>query len=145
MARCFTLAEAERLLPELETLLQDAIAAKTEYQEVERGMRAQAERVMLMGGITVERGPVLEARARRDSAASRLRGDLERAAEMGCVVKDLDIGLVDFPTLYRGREVFLCWKLGEPSIAHWHGVEEGFAGRKPVDDDFRERHGAGSE
>jgi hypothetical protein len=48
--------------------------------------------------------------------------------------------LIDFPALYQGREVLLCWKLGEDRIAFWHGVDEGFRGRKPIDDEFRENH-----
>jgi hypothetical protein len=55
-------------------------------------------------------------------------------------VKDLDTGLVDFPTMYRGVEVCLCWKLGEGAIGYWHGVDEGFRGRKPIDQDFRDQH-----
>jgi len=58
--------------------------------------------------------------------------------DLGCLVKDLDTGLVDFPALFRGQEVYLCWKLGEPSIEFWHGVDEGFRGRKAIDSDFRD-------
>jgi hypothetical protein len=53
---------------------------------------------------------------------------------MGVEVKDLDIGLLDFPCEVDGQIVLLCWKLGEKGITHWHGVSEGFAGRKPVDE-----------
>jgi hypothetical protein len=53
-------------------------------------------------------------------------------AALGVVVKDLDAGLVDFPAERDGRAVFLCWQLGEDEVAFWHGVEEGFAGRKPL-------------
>jgi len=59
---------------------------------------------------------------------------IEQVQEFGCVIKDLDMGLIDFPTLLRGVEVYLCWKLGEPTIAHWHGTSEGFASRKPIDE-----------
>ena len=65
---------------------------------------------------------------------------MERINNWGVQVKDLDTGLIDFPTLYKGREVLLCWKLGEERIAYWHGVEEGFRGRKAIDDEFREEH-----
>jgi hypothetical protein len=61
------------------------------------------------------------------------------------VVKDLDTGLLDFPTLYQGREVYLCWRLGESQINYWHGVDEGFAGRKAIDDDFLANHGDGRD
>ena len=56
------------------------------------------------------------------------------------VVKDLDVGLVDFPTFYRGEEVYLCWRMDESDIDHWHGVHEGFAGRKEIDRHFVENH-----
>jgi hypothetical protein len=65
---------------------------------------------------------------------------MERIEEMGVVVKDLDVGLVDFPTLFRGEEVYLCWRMDEDDIDHWHGVNEGFAGRKPIDQHFVENH-----
>ena len=74
------------------------------------------------------------ARLQRERAAESLKKAIESIHESGCVIKDLDIGLLDFPTLFRGEEVYLCWKLGEPKITHWHGLEEGFAGRKPIDD-----------
>ena len=70
----------------------------------------------------------------------RLREAIEQMQELGCVIKDLDTGLLDFPTLFRGKEVYLCWKLGEPSIGFWHGVDEGFRGRKPIDQDFLDHH-----
>ena len=60
--------------------------------------------------------------------------------ETGCLVKDLDKGLVDFPTLFRGEEVYLCWKMDEPAIQFWHSVEEGFSGRKQIDQEFRDNH-----
>ena len=55
-------------------------------------------------------------------------------------MKDLDVGLVDFPTLFRGEEVYLCWRMDEDDIDHWHGVNEGFAGRKPIDKHFVDNH-----
>ena len=55
-------------------------------------------------------------------------------------IKDLEIGLIDFPTLFRGQEVYLCWKLGEDKIRFWHGIHEGFRGRKAIDQDFLDNH-----
>jgi hypothetical protein len=138
MPKHFTLAQAESLLPRMEQLLREAVSMKSEFTGAERALRAHSERVMLMGGMVVDREEIRAARTRRDDIAARLRAALESIQEAGCVVKDLDIGLLDFPTLYRGREVYLCWKLGEAGIAFWHGVEEGFAGRKPIDQDFRD-------
>lgn len=57
---------------------------------------------------------------------------MELLENMGCVVKDLDLGLVDFLSYHDGREVFLCWKLGEKTISHWHETNDGFLGRKPI-------------
>ena len=65
--------------------------------------------------------------------ARAVKQAVEKVQEFGCLVKDLDIGLIDFPTLLKGEEVYLCWKLGEAGIRFWHGVQEGFRGRKPID------------
>ena len=140
MPKRFTLAEAESLIPSVDRLLRKAIELKSTYSGAERRVESYQKRILLMGGIVVDRKQVLEVREQRDEAAAALRTVFEEVKDLGCLVKDLDIGLVDFPTLFQGREVYLCWKLGEPSIAFWHGVDEGFAGRKAIDEDFREHH-----
>ena len=140
MSKRFTLAEAQRLIPQVDRLLREAIDLRSEYDEAESAIQSFAERVMMMGGMSVDRGAALDARNRRDSAAGRLRAAIELVQEFGCIVKDLDSGLIDFPTLFRGVEVYMCWKLGEPAIEFWHGVDEGFRGRKAIDQDFREHH-----
>jgi hypothetical protein len=58
---------------------------------------------------------------------------MNRIESHGCIVKDIDLGLVDFPSMRDGRPVYLCWKAGEQRIEHWHGMDEGFADRKPLD------------
>ena len=136
MNRRFTHSEAESLLPEVEISIRDAVSAKTEYDTAERALHALSQRVMVMGGTLVDRDTVLEHRVRRDRCAQRLKAGMDAIHAHGCLVKDLDIGLIDFPTLLRGREVYLCWKLGEAGIRYWHGIDEGFAGRKPIDQDF---------
>ena len=140
MSKRFTHAEAQRLLPEVGRLLRDALDAKSEYHEAEKAIQSISERVMLMGGMVVDRERALNTRSRRDAAAAMLKTAIEAVQETGCLVKDLDIGLVDFPSTFKGVEVYLCWKLGEPAIGFWHGVEEGFRGRKPIDQDFLENH-----
>jgi hypothetical protein len=140
MSKRFTHAQAQRLLPEVGRLLRDALDAKSEYQEAEKTIQGMSERVMLMGGVLIDREQALHLRSRRDAAAAMLKAAIEAVQETGCVVKDLDIGLVDFPTLFKGVEVYLCWKLGEPGIEFWHGVDEGFRGRKPIDRDFLQNH-----
>ena len=140
MAKRFTLAEAEQLIPSVDRLLRKAVELKAGYVTEERNFESFQRRIVMTGGMVVDRTEVRQARERRDEAAAGLRSTIEEVQEFGCVVKDLDMGLVDFPTWFRGREVYLCWKLGEPSIAFWHGVDEGFAGRKAIDTEFRENH-----
>lgn len=145
MPKRFTIEQAERLIPRLQALVRDAMARKTEYEQAERTILSSTERIMMMGGMTVDRGSAIDARARRDSAAAQLRDSMGAIEKLGCLLKDLDVGLADFPTLYRGKEAYLCWKLGETAIRFWHGVDEGFAGRKPIDRDFLEHHGGESD
>jgi hypothetical protein len=140
MPQRFTLAEARSLIPLLERLLGEAVTMKAEYDQAEGIIQALNARVAMMGGTMVNRDQAIDARGRREVAAARLRRAMEQVRETGCVVKDLDIGLVDFPALRRGVEVCLCWKLGERSIEYWHGVDEGFRGRKPIGRDFRDPH-----
>jgi hypothetical protein len=140
MAKRFTLVEAQSLIPEVDRMLRQALESKTAYEEAERAIQEFNERVMMMGGVMVDRHRALENKARRDSAAAQLRAAIEGVQGTGCLIKDLEIGLVDFPTLLRGVEVYLCWKLGEAGIEFWHGVDEGFRGRKPIDQDFLDNH-----
>jgi len=140
MPRRFTHPEAESLIPQVDRLLRHAISLRADYEEAEGAIRQFTERVMLMGGVTVDREKAVQAKSRRDSAAALLRGAIQEVLDVGCLIKDLDIGLIDFPTLFRGTEVYLCWKLGEPAIRFWHGVDEGFRGRKPIDQDFLDHH-----
>lgn len=140
MPKRFSLAEAQALIPMLDRLLREAIALKADYEEAERKVQSFSEHVMMMGGVAVDRARVLELRKRREAQAAALRRSIEQVLESGCQIKDLDIGLIDFPTLFRGDEVYLCWKLGEPSIQFWHGLDEGFRGRKEIDQDFLDNH-----
>ena len=140
MPRYFTLQQAERTLPHVENAVRRAIRLKADYQTAEESMRDLKRKVMLSGGSMVNHEHALTIRQARDGSATRLQEALNEIQEFGCLVKDLDIGLLDFPTLYRGQEVYLCWKLGEKGIDFWHGVEEGFRGRKPIDEEFLSNH-----
>ena len=140
MPRYFTLAESERLLPEVESALREAIFHRAEYQKADQELDASHQRIRMAGGSRVDRGAFLALQARRDTSTAALKNALDRIAQMGVLVKDLDTGLIDFLTRYHGREVCLCWKLGEDRIRFWHGIEEGFAGRKPIDEDFLNSH-----
>jgi len=140
VARFFTVGQAEQLLPEVETAIREAIAAKADYAEAESDSQEFQRRVMLQGGIIVDHAKLLERKQRRASSARHLKEAVEKIQEYGCLVKDLDIGLIDFPTLFNGEEVYLCWKLGETGIRFWHGVQEGFRGRKAIDQEFLDHH-----
>lgn len=144
MPKYFTLTECERLLPEVERALRDAVFHKSEYQKADRELDASLQKIRTAGGAHLDRTAFLGVRVRRDTSAAALKNALERIEQTGALVKDLDIGLIDFLSLYRGREVCLCWKLGEDHIRFWHGTEEGFPGRKPIDEEFLKSHRGGN-
>jgi hypothetical protein len=132
--RTFTLDEAQALLPVLESLLRTAISGKNLIEEVEGEMQALNQRIFLNGGMRVDVVAVARRKAERAKAEQRAKDALAEIDSIGVQVKDLDIGLLDFPCEVEGRKVLLCWKMGEDSITHWHSMEEGFAGRKPIDE-----------
>jgi hypothetical protein len=136
MARLFTFDGAVKLLPRVSEALRQAIDLHLDYQQAEQELSAAQQRIAMLGGALVDSGAMLNLRARREAGAAQLRRTLDSIQDMGCLIKDLAIGLVDFPTLYRGQEVYLCWKLGEREISWWHGTDEGFAGRKAIDAEF---------
>jgi hypothetical protein len=133
-SRAFTLDEAQDLLPVLESLLRNAIDAKRLIESVESELQALAHKIFINGGMSLNTVYFAGRKAQREKAVQRLKDALAEIDAMGVQVKDLDIGLLDFPCEVEGNIVLLCWKLGEKAITHWHGVSEGFAGRKPVDD-----------
>ena len=131
--RTFTLDEAQSLLPVLESLLRTAIGGKKIMEEVDAEMQALNHRIFLNGGTRVDVVALAHRKAERARAEQRAKDAISEIDSIGVQVKDLDIGLLDFPCETEGGIVLLCWKLGEDSITHWHGTEEGFAGRKPID------------
>lgn len=133
-SRTFTLDEAQSLLPVLESLLRTSMASKKLMEEVEAEMQALAHRIFLNGGTCVDIVPVARRKAERARAEQRLRDTFAEIDSIGVQIKDLDIGLLDFPCDVEGQTILLCWKLGESAITHWHGTDEGFASRKPIDE-----------
>jgi hypothetical protein len=140
MPRYFTLPQAEHLLPELERGIREAIQLKAEYQDAENKIQKATQRIVMLGGSTGGRDVFAAERERRNAKGTALNALIEKIQQTCCQVKDLDTGLLDFPTLYRGEEVLLCWKLGEDGIHFWHDLKSGFGGRKPLDDDFIQNH-----
>ena len=140
MPRFFTRDEAHRLLPRAARAVREAVDLKTEFQRADGELREYTGRMMMLGGAIPNHDRVLGLRTRRDEQARRLKQVMDDISELGCLLKDLDLGLLDFPTLYHGEEVYLCWKLGEDEIGFWHGVREGYGGRKPIDEEFLANH-----
>ena len=132
--RTFTLDEAQDLLPVLESLLRTSIDGKKLMESVDAEFQAVAHKVFLSGGMSVNVVHLARRKAEREKAIQRVKDAMSEIDAIGVQVKDLDIGLLDFPCEVDGQTVLLCWKLGEAAITHWHGVSEGFAGRKPVDE-----------
>ena len=131
--RTFTLDEAQALLPVLESLLKKAMEGKRVVEEKDKEFQELASKVMITGGLLVDLVYWAERRAIREKAAQRARDAVAEIDATGVQVKDLDIGLLDFPCIVGDEVILLCWKSGEAAITHWHGMDEGFAGRKPID------------
>ena len=132
--RTFTLQEAQTLLPVLESLLRSAMEGKAILEAVDQEFQQVSSRIFLNGGSFLNIGYLKKRKAEKERAAQRVKDAIAEIGATGVQVKDLDIGLLDFPCVVEERVILLCWKMGEKAITHWHGPEEGFAGRKPIDD-----------
>ena len=140
MPRYFTLPQAQEVLPEVEQYLKDALFHKAEAQKAQQELQQVAERIRFSGGARINPGEQLSLRTRRDSSIAALKEALDKIDGAGALIKDLDIGLIDFLTRFQDRDVCLCWRLGEDGIRFWHSTEEGFRGRKAIDQEFLEGH-----
>jgi len=132
--RTFTLEEAQALLPILESLLRTAIDGKKLIEAVDTELQEVAHRVFLNGGTLLKIVSLARRKAERQKALQRVKDAVAEIHAAGVQVKDLDMGLLDFPCVVSGEVVLLCWKLGENKITHWHSTTEGFAGRKLIDE-----------
>ncbi len=132
--RTFTLEEAQTLLPILESLLKQGIEGKQLIESVDAEFQEITHRVFLNGGTHLDVVHLARRKSEREKAIRRVKDALSEIDSTGVQVKDLDIGLLDFPCKVEGEIVLLCWKMGETEITHWHSTTEGFAGRKPIDD-----------
>lgn len=135
MEKLFTLDEANALLPILEALLQRAMDAKDRIVEIDEKQQALLQKIFLLGGMLVDVPRVLALKVERETMLQQIRDSVAEISASGVQVKDLDLGLLDFPCHAGDETVLLCWKRGEPhKIAHFHGLEDGFAGRKPIEE-----------
>ena len=130
--RLFNRQQAEELLPQISGWLEQAIEQKKQVEKFEVELRRLAQKILMSGGIVLDYEQAAGWKMNRDRAGESVRSSLEQIQETGCVVKDLEIGLVDFPAILENEHVYLCWKLGEDSIRWWHRTDEGFSGRKPL-------------
>lgn len=133
--KLFSLSEAERARREVEPLLVDAMEGRRQMADLEDSLSAIANRIQIMGGVTLDYDVAARMRADLNRVVAKVKDALDRIQATGCIVKDLDTGLVDFPSMIKEEEVYLCWRLGEDRIRFYHGHNEGFAGRKPINPD----------
>ena len=131
--KLFTLTEAERTRRELEPVLIETIEVRRKIAPLDEELGALAARIQWLGGMQVPYEETARVRVDRDRLADSLQSAVEKISAAGCVVKDLDIGLIDFPALINNEEVYLCWRLGEERIRYWHRQDEGFTARKLIE------------
>ena len=129
--RYFTAEEANEALLEVRPLTEELVGHRRALVELQERQSAVTARIAGNGG-NVEPHELEEVQAQLDEEVAGIARCVARIHEVGALVKDLDDGLVDFPATRDGRDVLLCWRLGEDEIGFWHGLDEGFSGRKPL-------------
>jgi|SRR5689334_4103824 len=133
MPTYFTREQADALLPQVEPLLREIQALRLAAAELAARLATQREKVAGNGHLPQD--DQRPTRDELDGINARIAERIEEIQARGILVKDLDTGLIDFPTLRDGREVYLCWKLDEDRVRWWHPIETGFAGRQPLEDE----------
>ena len=133
--RIFSVEEANQLIPYLEEALGRLASLGREVAALRREVNV-LEAIETSGAS--EKNPDVRALRDRERAYAtllgRFRGELQDVARRGCIIRDLELGLVDFYTMARSQVVCLCWRRGEARIEHWHPIDEGFSGRRPLAD-----------
>jgi len=129
--RYFTADEANEALLEVRPLTEELVGHRRALVELQERQSAVTARIAGNGG-NVEPHELEEVQEQLDEEVAGIARCVARIHEVGALVKDLDDGLVDFPATRDGRDVLLCWRLGEDEIGFWHGLDEGFSGRKPL-------------
>lgn len=125
--RLFSLSEANRLIPSLEEHLSAVKKGKSVLVHTKDEIKKASQNAQFGGGSFVAPHYV--------SALEQINDNLQKIQEMGVLVKDVEMGLCDFPHLHEGRVVYLCWKLGEPEVGWWHEVHNGYSSRQPLSSD----------
>lgn len=130
MSRRFTVEDANRTLPFVRKIVKDVVEDYRRWKEALFRYELAASSDRAEGGESPESAAL---RDEVDTIANRINGYIEELAPVGCVLKGFEDGLVDFPGELDGREVYLCWKLGEPRVAYWHETDAGFQGRQSLE------------
>jgi hypothetical protein len=129
--RYFTAEEANEALSEVRPLTEELVGHRRALVELQERQSTLTTRIAGNGG-NVEPHELEEVQELLDEEVAGIARCVARIHELGALVKDLDAGLVDFPATREGEDVLLCWRLGEAEIGFWHGLDEGFSGRKPL-------------
>ncbi|HXY19986.1 MAG TPA: DUF2203 domain-containing protein [Gemmatimonadales bacterium] len=127
--KVFTVEQANRALPLVRRIVQDIVAEHPQWKDLVARYELAAAGARPEWGESPEQ---LKLRGEIDTVARRINGYVDELAEVGCLLKRFEDGLVDFYGHQEGRLVFLCWRLGEERVAHWHDLDAGFAGRRPI-------------
>ncbi|MEK7276536.1 MAG: DUF2203 domain-containing protein [Chloroflexota bacterium] len=122
--RLFTVDEADALLPTLRPLLIDILQARQNIVAAQPELWPVLEKAVNNGG-SKKAGAVL-------ADFEVIQRNVKAIQELGIEIKDINIGLVDFPAERDGREVYICWRVDEPRVTHWHDLDSGFSGRQPL-------------
>jgi hypothetical protein len=131
--RYFEPADVDTLIPTLTRVMASIMRSHEQATEIAARLEAERERIGLAGGGVIDRAAWQAEAEQLARLTETVKAGLAEIGAMGGTIKDLALGLVDFPHQRDGRIVNLCWKYGESSVTHWHGLDEGFANRKPLD------------
>lgn len=133
LKKYFTIEDAERLLPEIEKILSRTIKLNKALEIIE------SIEIEVYDDCYEDFSKITKANKQFHKLSYEFYDNIEKLEEMGCLVKDLEFGIVDFYYRFEGRDIFLCWKLGEKQIKFWHEIDAGYIGRKPIVDLTRNR------
>ena len=130
MPRYFTVEEANQALPRLRQWLPRLQARRRRLNVVQHKLAQLSLKASTNGNLLEEEVHATQREAKR--LIEEFDKLIAKIKDLGCELKDIEQGLVDFPALREGREVYLCWRLGEEEIAFWHELDAGFGGRQPL-------------
>lgn len=141
--RFFTYQKAVDLLPQLIVLVTQAIEAKSARRQSEAGLAAYKKRLVMAGGALPNNNRLAAYADQAKTSYEAMKQAIDAIHNFGVELRDLDQGLLDFPAVYQGQTVYLCFQLGEPGISHWHPSSGTLADRRPITQDFIDQLDAG--